>query len=99
MTMQVPPPEVIPSMVTLPEFFRTQGTRLPQEKLFGEVKQFFVAHLQRSGAIRHDDVLAVIFHTVARHRHATAVCGSGGVIFVRLFVGVLSEIFAHFLEF
>lgn len=38
-TSQEPPPEVCPSIVTRWELFKTLGTRLPQEKLQGEVKQ------------------------------------------------------------
>jgi len=36
-TMQLPPPEVLPSSVTTPDCLNTLGTRLPQEKLTGEV--------------------------------------------------------------
>jgi hypothetical protein len=38
-TTQAPPPAVCTIVVTTPEFLKRDGTRLPQEKLKGEVKQ------------------------------------------------------------
>ena len=38
-TEQLPPPLVLPSSVTFWEDFRLAGTRLPQEKLTGEIRQ------------------------------------------------------------
>ena len=38
-TVQLPPPEVLPSSVTFCEDFSALGTRLPQEKLTGEMRQ------------------------------------------------------------
>ena len=39
LTMQLPPPEARPSRVTDRVFLNTAGTRLPQEKLTGEIRQ------------------------------------------------------------
>ena len=36
-TMQLPPPDVRPMIVTLSEAFSAAGTKLPQEKLTGEI--------------------------------------------------------------
>lgn len=37
--VQLPSPEVLPSIVTTPVSFSMQGTRFPLEKLQGEIRQ------------------------------------------------------------
>ena len=38
-TVQLPPPDLVPMRLTIWDSFRAAGTRLPQEKLTGEIRQ------------------------------------------------------------